>query len=116
MFPKRSLENILFLLCFLLRSSVTTGDLIVIVLFIIIIIIIILPHFCDRDFSELAGSIFIICGRVIGHNMNLIHFLAFSKYHFRSGDIVDFLFSKTNFVREWSPKRLKIIYWNFQGL
>jgi hypothetical protein len=72
----------------------------VIVLFIIIIIIIILPNFCDRDFSELAGSILIIFGSMIGHNMNLIHFFAFSKYHFRLGDIVEFRFLKTNFVRE----------------
>ena len=71
-----------------------------IVLFIIIIIIIILPNFCDRDFSKMAESILIIFGRMIAHDMNLIHFFAFSKYHFRSGDIVEFRFLKTNFVRE----------------
>jgi hypothetical protein len=79
----------------------------VIVLFIIIIII--LPNFCARNFSKMAESILIIFGRIITHDMNLIHFFGFTKYHFRSGDIVEFRFLKTNFVREWYPKRLKIL-------
>jgi hypothetical protein len=72
----------------------TTEDLIVIVL---LFIIIILPYFCDRDFSEMDGSILIIFGGVIGVYMNLIHFFAFLKNHFRSEDIVEFCFSKNEF-------------------
>ena len=66
----------------------------------LIIIIIILPNFCDRDFSETAQSILMTFGRVMGNYMNLIHFFAFLKFYFRSGDIVEFRFLKTNFVRE----------------
>jgi hypothetical protein len=57
-------------------------------------IIIILPYFCDRDFSEMAGSILIIFGRVIGVYMNLIHFLHFWKITFSQKILSNFVFQK----------------------
>ena len=103
----------------LLRSSVSTEDLIVILMFLFLFYYYYYycssSRFCARDFSETDGSIFMKLSGKMCHKMVQMGFFQFFENHFRSWVMADFPFLKSHFVRQLSLKRFEIESSNFQG-
>ena len=111
--PQTKFGNILFLLCFLLllRSSVSTEDLLVILMFLFLFYYYYYSfsyRFCARDFSETARWIFMKLSGKMCHKMNQIRFFSFFEIHFRSRVTADFPFFGRHFVHASLAKRLEI--------